>query len=97
MGFSVAQAFTPGLKTGGVIKAPLMGLLNLTALLFPGVNAWATEKVIFRIKTLSVLGWKLNSEPKSVTLTHRFFELLARKESQHAQPISVVGYQTSHR
>ena len=81
VGFSVAQAFTPGLETGGVIKAPLMGLLNLTALLFPGVNAWATEKVIFKIKTLSVLGWKLNSEPKSVTLTHRFlvvpqFEIL---------------------
>jgi hypothetical protein len=58
VGFSLAQAFTPGLETGGVIKAPLMGLLNLTALLFPGVNAWATENVIFRITTLSVLQLK---------------------------------------
>jgi len=25
-----------------------MGLLKLIAFLFPGVNAWATEKVIFK-------------------------------------------------
>jgi len=29
-------------RNGGGIKAPLMGLLKIIALLFPGVNAWAT-------------------------------------------------------
>ena len=43
--FSVAQAFTPGSETGGAIKAPLMGLLKLTLFSYPGVNAWATEKL----------------------------------------------------
>jgi len=43
--FSVAQAFTPGSETGGAIKAPLMGLLKLTLFSYPGVNAWAAEKL----------------------------------------------------
>ena len=44
MGFSLAQAFTPGCETGGATEAPLMGLLKLSRLRSPGVNAWATEK-----------------------------------------------------
>ena len=35
-----------GEKPRGATKAPLMGLLTLTSLSFPGVNAWATGKVI---------------------------------------------------
>jgi hypothetical protein len=32
-------------RTGGDTKAPLMGLLKLSILSSPGVNAWATEKL----------------------------------------------------
>jgi hypothetical protein len=41
--FSVAQAFTPGVRKSLAIKAPLMGLFKLIHLSYPGVNAWAIE------------------------------------------------------
>jgi len=85
------------MNEGLIPKSPINGALIGPAVSHPGVNAWAREKRYDEIRDTTQSWAQLNSERKSVTLTHRFFELLARKESQHAQPISVVGYQTSHR
>jgi len=43
MGFSVAQAFTPGEGKKNWFQSPLMGL-NGPRVSTPGVNAWAKEK-----------------------------------------------------
>jgi hypothetical protein len=45
VGFSAAQAFTPGVRNRRRSEAPLMGRLKLISL-FPKRNAWGYRKVI---------------------------------------------------
>ena len=69
------------MNEGLISKSPINGALIAPALSHPGVNAWASEKRYDEIRDTTQSWAQLNSEPKSVTLTHRFlvvpqFEIL---------------------
>jgi len=86
--FSLAQAFTPGRETEGVLKAPLMGLLGLNALLLPGVNAWATEK-LFQIGDLPEI-WSGCKVCRRTTILMRYLD-----QSISSQPVPTINHQHS--
>ena len=54
--FSVAQPFAATIAGRENNEAPLMGLLFSVRLVYPGVNAWATEKLSLELRYRNCLG-----------------------------------------